>query len=260
MKTNFIFIALFVLSFSQLFGKIRNGYETELLDAKESLRILTSLLLEDRRASYANKQRIKSEIENLVNHISCYELTQELLYQFRNVSPGMCTEIDNIKDKRGRSTDVYVRFITKNQSKLPFRAASFFGQASVDEDANLSRYGEYSVAVEICITEKSLLLLSHELGHVKYIVPNLASFHIFYNKNYVTGNIAYHHMGHGPRDQSGKYAEAFEKKFCKDYKFYLRNGGEKLQSPFSILRKAKKDVRDQQTDLTSKTLASIMHH
>src|SRR5688572_4407035 len=183
MKTNFIFIALFVLSSGQLFGKIRNGYETELLSAKESLRILTSLLLEDREASRANKQRIKSEIENLINHISGYELTQELLYQFRNVSPDMCNEIDNIKDKRGRSTDVYVRFITKGQSKIPLRAASFFAQASVDEDANLSRYGEYSVAVEVCMAEKSLLLLSHELGHIKYIVPNLASFNIFYNKD-----------------------------------------------------------------------------
>jgi hypothetical protein len=259
MKKFSVLLALVVLSLNPLVGKIRNGYEPELLRAKESLRILTAILVEESDIPHSRRLRIKLQIEKMINHISCYALTEELLAKLRLISPAIYHEIDTIKDKRGRPTDVYVRFMPTEKAILPLEAVSFFAQGSADEDANLSIYGEYSVAVDICIESKSLLFFCHELGHVKYVVPNLASFRIFYSNNYKARETEYKRMGHALRDPSGHYAEAFERRFLKDQASYLSNGGNKQKSPFTLIRRIKNNVRKTEIDMPYKELASITH-
>lgn len=251
MKKNYLLVAFLVISFVPLFGKIKNGYESQLLNAKESLRVLTSLLLQGKDITLAKKQKMKYEIDNLTSYILYYELTEELLHQLKKVSPEIFYEIDNLRDKRGRPTDIMVKFIPKALAAVPLRAASFFAKSPIDEDACHSSYGEYTVAIDISLCEKSLALFCHELGHVRYIVPNLASFRTFYYNKYSSADFVNQLIGHHSHDPSGHSANVFERRFCKDNSARVRRGGEKLESPFSILRKIRKtqylDIDDAKT-------------
>jgi len=244
MKTVYFVIVLSILSFNNVLGRIRNGYESELQSTKVSLQKLNLLLLEDKDMTSKQRVRIKSEIENLINYISCYELTEELIHRLRIVSPDIYIEIDSIKDRRGRPTDVYVRLIPEEKSRVKLKAAGFFEQAPFDEDANVSKYGEYSVSVDVWIADNALFLLSHELGHVKYIVPHLATYSKFYSKQYPIEEVNVTCAGHYWHDQSGKYANSFEKRFCEDKKIYLQNGGKKLDSLVSLLIRIKRNIRN----------------
>jgi len=247
MKTSLLLIVLFIFSVGCLFGKIRNGYEAQLQRTKQSLQKLTSQLAAERNLSFLQRQTIKTEIKNLINIISCYELTLELIDQLRIVSPDVYNEIDNIKDRRGRLTDVFIKLIPKEQARIQLEGASFFAQSPLDEDANRSEHGGYSVSVNIWIVHNALQLLYHELGHIKYVVPNLASYSKFYKKHYPNRAISVNPIGHHSRDQSGKLAYAFEKKFFEDKKNYLRMGAIRLETALSIMQKIRRNNRNLET-------------
>jgi len=242
MKTSFILLSLFILPFGYLLGEIKNGYEAQLQSTRASLQKLNAQLLEDSNLSSFQRLRIKSEIRSLINIISCYQLTQELINQLKIVSPGMYDEMSNIKDKRERVTDVFIKLIPREQARIPLQAATFFGRSSIDEDTNLSEYGEYSVSVIIWIVDNSLLFLYHELGHIKYVVPNLATYSEFSKKCY-HGARDLGYIGHNRHDQSGKIASAFEKRFFEDRATYVSMGREKLESTISIMQKITKNNR-----------------
>ncbi len=244
MKTFYLVILLFVCLSSHVVGRIRNGYESELQYAKTSLQKLNSLLVEDKDMTAAQRLEMKSGVEALINYISFYEITEALIQQLRIVSPGIYNEIDSIKDKKGRPTDVYVKIVSKENSKVQLKAASFFERKPMDEDMNVSNYGEYSVSVDIWMVDNALFLLSHELGHIKYIVPNLAAYLKFYEKKYTRTDVNISFIGHNPKDQSGKYANAFEKRYLQDRKNYLQNGGEKTEALVSRLIRIRKGLRN----------------
>lgn len=213
--------------------------------------------MEDSDLSPIQRLKIKSRMGNLINYISCYELTEKLLDQLKRVSPDMYNEIDGIRDKRGRPTDVYIKLIPRERARVQLQAVSFFRPASIDEDAHLSEYGEYSVSVDIWIADNALQLLCHELGHVKYVVPNLARYSKFYNKHYRKPGVDFSHIGHDRHDESGESAKAFEKRFFVDKANYLRDGGKKLESTFSILQKIKKNNRNFETNHLSRTAGPL---
>src|SRR6185436_2596171 len=102
--------------------------------SRSSLRSLNLLLLEGKNLSPADKVLVRSKIEKLVEYLSLYELTDEFIRHFKIVAPIMFTEMDNIKDKRGRFTDIYVRLIPEGKSRIPLSAASFFEQTPDDDD------------------------------------------------------------------------------------------------------------------------------
>jgi hypothetical protein len=246
MKRFYVFV-LCILFFHDLIGKIKNGYEPRLEDSRSSLRSLNLILLEGKRLSPADKLLVRSKIEKLVEYLSLYELTDEFIRHFKIVAPIMFTEMDNIKDKRGRFTDIYVRLIPEGKSRLPLIAASFFEQAAEDEDANVSHYGLYSVSVDILILNKSLFLLSHELGHVKHVVPNLAEYSKYYSWRYNnTGDNSY--MGHSVNDLSGRQSHIFERRFLEEQKTYFKHGGKKPMSLFPLLAQIRKNTRNRETD------------
>jgi hypothetical protein len=256
MKTINLVIVLYVLSFSLLFGRIRNGYEPQLQSTKISLQKLNLLLLEDKDMSLAQRLRVKTKIENLINYISCYELTEEVIRQLKIVTPYIYIEIDCLKDRKGRPTDVYMKLIPKEKSRMQLKAASFFKQMPMDEDANLSEYGAYSVSIDIWIVDNALFLLSHELGHINYIVPNLATYSKFYEKHYPKSKVNISYIGHEPYDQSGKSANVFEKRFLQDKRIYFQNGGKKIDSLISLLNQIKRNTRNSEAVDPLTTLVS----
>lgn len=256
MRTIFFVVALCVLPLTHLFGRIMNGYESQVQSSKVSLRELSLLLAESKDLSMVQRLRVRSEIDNLINYISYYELTEELIRQLRVVSPAIYTEIDNIEDKRGRPTDVYVKLIPKEKTRIQLEGASFFEQSSGDEDANHSEYGDYSVSVEIWISNNALLLLSHELGHIKYIVPNLAAYAKYYDKYYAKNRMQLPCIGHRPHDQSGKMANNFVKRFLEDRKTYSQYGERKTEAFFSLLARIRKTVRTSDGNYSAKATAS----
>jgi hypothetical protein len=243
MKTIYLLILVCIFSCNHLLGRIRNGYEPKLQSSKISLQHLY-LMLEDAGLSFTKRLQIKSEIENMVRHISYHALTEVLIRQLKIESPDIYAELDNIKDKRGRSTDIYVRVIPKDKSRIQLKAASFFQQAPMDEDASVSDYGEYSVSVDIWAVDNALYLMSHELGHVKYIVPNLATYVKYYKRKYARLKHDASFIGHNWSDPSGKYADAFAKRFLHDEEIYLKNGGRKLEAPRLLLTRFKRNTKN----------------
>ena len=242
----FYLLVVLVVSFDQSFGTIRNGYEPGLEGALNSLHNLNMILIDNKNLTYAEKLLVKSKIEKLVVHISLYELTDEFIRQFKIVAPVIFTEIDNIKDKQGRYTDVFIKLVPEAQARTTMVAATFFEQMGEDEDASASHYGPYSVSVDIHIVDNALFLLSHELGHISYIVPNLAEYTRFYSWHY-RNSARFDYMGHTANDPSGQSAHFFERRFIIEKKIYAENGGKKPMSLAPLLTQIKRNNNNQQT-------------
>lgn len=246
MYTRFILLLL-MLSSADLFGKIKNGYEYRIQGYRTTLQNLKLLLLEDHHLSFIESQKIKTEINDMIDFIAYYELTEKLIDQLRMVTPAIYNEIDSITDKKRRPTDVFIKLIPREQARIQLIAASFLAQGPTDEDANFSEHGEYSVSIEIWLSANALFLLCHELGHVKYIIPNLAAYSQFYQKHY-SRRSTLSYIGHSHHDQSGKSAHDFEMKFLKDHANYLKLEGRKPESTFAMLREIRRKKRTLEAD------------
>ena len=242
----FYLLVVLVVSFDQSFGTIRNGYEIGLEGALTSFHNLNMILVDNKNLSYGERLLVKSKIEKLVEHISLYELTDEFIRQFKIVAPVIFTEIDHIKDKQGRFTDVFIKLVPETQARTTMAAATFFEQMGEDEDASASQCGPYSVSVDIHIVDNALFLLSHELGHISYIVPNLAEYTRFYSWHY-RNPARFDYMGHTANDPSGRAAHFFERRFIMEKKIYAANGGKKPMSLAPLLTQIKRNNKNQQT-------------
>ena len=236
---SFLLIILFV-SCNASFCEIRNGYEKDILILKESLKNLTEILIEDEKLSNIQRRKIESKVETLVNHISFYDLTESLLNQFKIIAPKLYAEIDTISDRKGRPVHVYVRFVPVDATKVKAWGMTYLNHVEDDKDAYLSEYGAFTVSIKIWIVPKALQVLSHELGHVKYQIPNLASYMTFHKKCYQ--DEVSNCIGHNPADPSGKTAVEAEKSFRKEYAYFLRNTNEKIQNPVILLTKIRKSM------------------
>jgi hypothetical protein len=221
-------------------AEIKNGYEKDIMIMKESLKNLANILIENRDMSGAQRRKIESKIETLVDHISFYDLTENLLNQFRIIAPKLYAEIDSIRDRKGRRVHVYVKFVPVDATIVKAWGITYLNQMPSDKDAYLSEYGELTVSVKIWIVSKALLVLSHELGHVKYQIPNLASYMDFHKTAY-KGELS-NYIGHHYDDPSGKTAVEAEKSFKKEYDYFLKNTNEKIQSPVVLLVRIRKSM------------------
>jgi hypothetical protein len=92
--------------------------------------------------------------------------------------------------------------------------------------------------VKVWIVPRALLVLAHEFGHVKYQVPNLASYMSFYKKRY-NNVLKTNSIGHDVDDPSGKSAIQSGNRFQKNFASTVSLG--KVQSPFAVLTKLKKN-------------------
>lgn len=159
--------------------------------------------------------------------------------QLATISPALYNEMDCLRDKRGRVTDIYVKLIPAEKASTPLIGATFFAKAGTDEDAHNSEYGEHSVSIKILCVSNALQLLYHELGHVNYVVPNLSEYVKFYRLCYADRHLSPHQTGHHSRDLSGKEAKAFESRYHNDYSHYLQFGGPRLDSVPTLMQRIK---------------------
>ena len=240
---NYAFTSLFcILLLNSSLGAIKNGYEREIISARQSLSALNALLSASKTLTTSEQLLLKTKINQHVDFISNYELTAHLLEQFSLISPELYYEIDTIIDKKGRTVDVYVKFVRANLLPEPLSALTSVQQHEKDEHCHMSEYGLNTVSIRIAIEKKSLRLLAHEFGHVKYIIPNLSEYlkySIPYSKS-VRHNS--NHFGHYPGDPSGLTAQSYESKFRIEYFKFVKNENSQTLNPVAILQRTKKGL------------------
>jgi hypothetical protein len=119
------------------------------------------------------------------------------------------------------------------------------GQSDEDKDACFSEYGKYSVSIKIWISSKALFVLSHELGHVSYQVPNFEAYIDYYRKQYSSLIRDSNCIGHSTSDKSGRNASIFEKEFKKDFLVSLRfrNDDAPLETPLVLMEEIRRKIK-----------------
>jgi hypothetical protein len=234
-----IFLAITFVAHNVV-GEIKNGYEREIISARESLKALTTLLHTKSDWSSAERRTITSKIEYVQSILTYYELTENLLGQFKIVAPLLYSDIDTIRDRKGRPVDVYVKFIPQDVANISAWGATYIDQVEGDPDGYLSAYGPLTVSVKIWVVNKALTVLAHEFGHVKYQVPNLASY-VTYHKRQYTESSPTATIGHDANDDSGRAAWEFEKLFQKLYGQYAKGSNKRFQSPVVLLGRIRKN-------------------
>ena len=172
--------------------------------------------------SIFQKGEINSKIQSLKTFISYYELTENLLQQFRTLAPDLYNETDTIKDKKGRMVDVYVKFIPEMEMQNGISGTTNIAQHENDKDAYLSEYGAHTVSVKISTVKKALLLLAHEFGHISYQVPNLATYVAFYSEFYQEHVGITKQRGHFSNDLSGQKAHEYVNRFREHSHIYSK--------------------------------------
>jgi hypothetical protein len=247
MKTYCLVIIMSIFSWNTAVGEIKNGYGTDIRKAEESMRYLTSLL-RDNSNLHKYKREIKESLKAVADHIAYYRLTEQLLEQFRAIAPDLYDEINSIKDKKGRTVDVHIKFVPLYSTELNSWGSTYIGQSDSDHDAYVSEYGENTVSVKIWTVKRALLVLSHELGHVKYQVPHLASYLEFLREEYTDLTGEFDRIGHLADDPSGINARHYEKRFRSNFSRYIKRTNDNLETPLAILKKTmrtmKKDIVD----------------
>lgn len=242
MKTYVLFIALSLVVFTSSSARIRNGYERDIESAERSLRNLRTLLKEDKNLSVFQRLQISNKIDVLIGFVSYHELTDQFLEQFRMISPDLYYEIDSVKDRLGRALDVFVKFVPEKEMPAGVAGITIMEQDKSDRHACNSEYGIHTISVTIAAEKKSLFLLAHELGHVKYQAPNLADYQQFYVEFYLSNNYKTKGMGHSDKDSSGQQALDYAKRFRKSYLSYTRSEGSKIASHMSLLQRIRNGI------------------
>ena len=245
MKKYSVIVIVFFLMLNSAWAKLRNGYEKDIHFVRERLKYCSDILNTNNNLSASERRKMKASINNMIIHQSHYELTEELLKQFKRISPGLYNRIDSIKDAKGRFTDVYVKLIPREEAIVMAAGTTQMSQSKEDMDACFSEYGKHSVSVKIWISSKALFVLSHELGHVNYQVPNFVSYIKYYKREYSPLIKDSNCVGHSAADRSGRNATIFEKEFKKDYLYNLKFGKDdtRLESPLVLMEEIRRKVK-----------------
>jgi hypothetical protein len=248
MKKYGVIVIMFLFVLNSAWAKLKNGYEKDIRDVREKLKNYNHILKTNDNLPASERRHLKTDIKNLIVYQSYYELTEELLKQFKQISPEIYNRIDSIKDAKGRYTDVYVKFIPRNEALIMAGGVTYMSQSAEDQHACISEYGKHSVSIKIWLFIEALPALAHELGHVNYQVANLATYSEYYKKLYLPFSTQSNHLGHAHNDRSGKDAITFQKEFKKAYLNQSRARGEnaRFESPFVLMEGIKKKVSNKQ--------------
>lgn len=240
MKSYLLVALLLILLLPNLFGEIRNGYERDLPNLRTSLQNLKDLLANDADLTDGERRKLKQKITSLMDLMVYSELTVKLLNQFKAIAPDLYNEIDTLKDSKGRVIDVYVKFIPKDEATFESPGMVSFVQSSGDENGCSSAYGDGTVSVMIMIMNNSLQVLSHEFGHLQYMVPNLTSYVDYYRRTYGRG-LSLDRLGHRVDDPSGDNALDFQNRYRRSYIRY-RHEGDQIVSPYMLANRTRRNV------------------
>ena len=97
MKPIVITLAIIVVVNSASFGKIKNGYGTEINSALRSLRMLDELLAAQEKLTHSERRALEKRIKEVSEYILYYELTEQLLSRFRTIAPEIYNTIDSLR-------------------------------------------------------------------------------------------------------------------------------------------------------------------
>jgi len=243
-RMRFAVLLLWLFALDDLHARILNGYGAHVVEHKQQLENLRLTLLGNNNLPSSQRKQLKAKIAALIDFIALHEITEEAIRQLKVVSPKIFQVSDRLRDKLGRPTDVYIKLVRRERSRLPLEGANFLWQHAYDKDLTVSEFGNQTATIEVWLGSNALLLLSHELGHVTYIVPNLATYVDFYKHAY-WGVADIHYVGHEHQDRSGKSANNFMKQYYADLREYRRLGGIKLKSPLLQMAAIKKQLKNE---------------
>jgi len=247
MKSLVIAFCLSICMHLPAFSKIINGYEPRIQEARISLNSFQNLLAGETydTLTFRQKSRLKTNMERVTAYISYYQLTEMLLERFKTIAPDIYHEVDNITDAKGRSTDVYVKFIPEEEMRFSLTGTADMSQAEDDPDACASTYGRHTVSINIAVHRKSLLQLAHEFGHIQHQVPNLATYVAYYQKAYGERGSGIQCIGHRTNDLSGKNANTYEKRFAKQARAYYKTNN--VIPPLALFYEIKRSMKEQES-------------
>jgi hypothetical protein len=243
MKNCVLVALLLILLLNDLFGEVKNGYENEVANVKSSIQGLKDVLLNSKDLSVADKRKIKIKIRTLINYLTYSQITETLLQQFRAIAPDIYNEIDLLEDCQGRIVDVYVKFISQAEAKVAAAGMASFAQSEYDLNSCHSEYGVRSISVKVWILNNALCVLSHEFGHIKYVVPNLRSYVEFYKNKYPRG-LSEPNVGHRSDDPSGKVASEFEQRYRQCYVKYIKADLTPVRSPLALVNPIRRSLSE----------------
>ena len=188
--------------YQETYAEIRNGYEHEIIKVEKWLSQLHEIANETLNELKREKMEKKlEEAHNIVDKIrKNHAKTQELIDMFRMIDPALYDEINTIKDSEGNDTDVYIKVV--DRLRLGMLGATNVDHSIDNPKVYSSEHGDYTVSVRIANTNpiKAMLILVHELGHVRYQVPHLADYIRFYKKTYQNKYLEGIKKGHHPDD------------------------------------------------------------
>ena len=227
MKRHIIALLAVMLFHASVVAEIKNGYEPKINDTRLALdslsTIKTGFIRDNETKTPLAPHKIQHKIDSLRQIILSYEITEELLDQFRLIAPVLYNEIDTITNAYGTNTDVFVKFIPDEQMIKYQKGRLVMGQCAYNERVCYSEYGINTVSVIIYSKIRPLVVLAHEFGHVKHQVPNLKSYMDYYKETYQDRSFEGYFVGHYPTDPSGKAARSNEKRFGNYCKLSKKN-------------------------------------
>lgn len=234
--------ALFILlTCHGVYGEIKNGYG-DIREAKESLRVLRAMLVEAGNLNLAKRRKIEENIGSVEHYISFYELTDDLLSQFKVIAPELYAQVDTITDRLGRQVDVHIQFVTAFSTEIQAEGSTYINPIHNDKDACQSEHGTSTVSVKVWVVPRALEVLAHELGHIKYLVPNFASYLNFFKSHY-HDRTEINSAGHDWDDPSGQSAIQFAKRFQKNYSKFLKSSIRRPHDPSTLLARLRKETK-----------------
>jgi len=203
-------------------------------DAIRKLIEIQSEVVKDKDASKESKDLATETIkayEQLLRSVDANaERTDEILTDLKNTDEQLYNQINSLKDKKGNIVDVYLKS-DDNQGYNDGNYGMSQVKSSIDDDDKpSSMYDGFSNGrgtVTVIVNsrkygaEDAVVLTAHEFGHLKYNVPNLVSYQIYWKENYREGERFGH--GHKRRDPSGKAADQTLNRFIPLYTKYKKS-------------------------------------
>jgi hypothetical protein len=241
MKNMFVVLLMLFAILHNVFAEIKNGYEKDIEQIRISLHVLYDILSGNPEMKAKEKRRINQHIGSLTEYLLYYDVTSGLLERFKDISPVLYAEVDGLLDSKGRSVDVYVKFRPLEDAASDIPGIVSFYPSGPDRSGCRSEFGYGSVSVEVWLSNNALSVLSHEFGHLTYIVPNLSTYLPFYKQaEYSHCNSS--SFGHSAGDMSGLNALRFEKRFRISYADYRKDNANQSLSPLAVLNICKRNI------------------
>ncbi len=242
---NILFLVFFLVcvSFHNLSARVVNGYEKEVEKARLSILHLHELLDHNPQFSKRHKRQLMRRIRELRDLLVYHALTDTLLCTFGRVSPDIYRTIDTLRDHRGRPVDVYVKFIARQTARMPALGSVVMAMTTDGQEVCISPYGRSTVSVTIAVTCRSMMILSHEFGHISYMVPALPRYLRYYRSAY-RNTTPDGDLGHKCSDPGGRHALIFEGKFRRQFKHYLQQDPDRRFAPFSYVAVMRRQIEN----------------